>query len=85
MSIVIYYHGPDMHGSPDLYPQAEYLGMDEMTKALDRMQHLRTIGRTFVGMVVENPDSVGKPGVDSIVDGKCPDGGVYDWMKRRSC
>jgi hypothetical protein len=28
-------------------------------------------------------DIVGKFGVDSIVDGKCPDGVVYSWKKRR--
>jgi hypothetical protein len=27
---------------------------------------------------------VGKFGVDSIVDGQCPDGVEYSWMKRRS-
>jgi hypothetical protein len=81
MSIVIYYHKPDPAG--DRWPQAEYFGMDEMSKALDRMQHLRTISATHVCMSVDNPDSVGKPGVDSIVDGKCPDGVAYDWKKRR--
>jgi hypothetical protein len=82
MSIVIYYHKLDPAG--DRWPQAEYLGMDEMSKALDRMQHLRTIGATHVCMSVDNPFSVGKPGVDSIsADGMCPDGVPYDWKKRR--
>ena len=36
---------------------------------------------TFVTMVSENPDSVGKSGVDSIKNGVCPDGVLYDWNK----
>jgi len=36
---------------------------------------------TFVTMVAEDPNQVGKSGVDSIVDGKCPDGVAYDWNK----
>jgi hypothetical protein len=36
---------------------------------------------TFVTMVSENPNSVGKSGVDEVKDGKCPDGVAYDWNK----
>lgn len=54
-----------------------------LTEALEHSKYLRDAGRTFVTMVSENPNSVGKPGVDSIVDGKCPDGVEYDWVKRR--
>jgi len=32
-------------------------------------------------MVSENPNSVGKAGVDEIKDGVCPDGVAYDWNK----
>ena len=39
------------------------------------------MGMTFVTMVSENPDSVGRPGVDSVVDGKTPDGVAYTWNK----
>jgi hypothetical protein len=35
----------------------------------------------FVTMVSENPDSVGKSGVDEIKNGLCPDGVPYDWNK----
>ena len=41
----------------------------------------RRIGMTFVTMVSEHPDSVGRPGVDSVVDGKTPDGVAYTWNK----
>lgn len=55
----------------------------ELSEALLFSKWMRTCNATFVTMVSENPDSVGKPGVDSIVDGKTPDGHVYDWKKRR--
>lgn len=55
-----------------------------LSDALAHSKYLRDIGRTFVTMVSENPDAVGKPGVDSIVDGKLPDGNNYTWMKRRT-
>jgi hypothetical protein len=35
----------------------------------------------FVTMVSEDPNHVGKPGVDSVVDGKTPDGVAYTWNK----
>lgn len=55
----------------------------EMTAALSFMQGLRNDGASHVTFSSENPNSVGKPGVDSIVDGKTPDGHDYDWTKRR--
>lgn len=56
---------------------------DDMATALARVKFLRDDGRTFVTMVSENPNSVGKPGVDEIVDGVLPDGTEYTWRKRR--
>ena len=41
----------------------------------------RDAGFSFVTMVAEDPNHVGKPGVDAVVDGKTPDGQVYDWSK----
>ena len=41
----------------------------------------RDAGYHFVTMVSENTQHVGKPGVDTIVDGKTPDGQDYDWSK----
>lgn len=38
----------------------------------------------FVTITGGGYDIVGTFGVDSIVDGKCPDGVDYTWMKRRS-
>ena len=55
-----------------------------MSSALDFMAELRTRpGVQFVTFVSQHDDSVGKPGVDSIKDGKTPDGQIYDWKKRR--
>ena len=56
----------------------------EMIKALTQANHLRTIGCSYVAMVSENPNSVGKPGVDSVVDGVLPDGTAYEWKMRRT-
>ena len=38
---------------------------------------------SFVTMVSEDPNSVGKPGVDSVIDGVLPDGNIYEWKMRR--
>ena len=35
----------------------------------------------FVTITDGNTEIVGKFGVDSVVDGKCPDGVAYDWNK----
>lgn len=56
---------------------------DKMTDALDHCKTLRESGRIFVTMVSENPDSIGKSGVDSVEDGMLPNGDTYGWKKRR--
>ena len=56
---------------------------DSMTDALAECESLRKHGRRFVTMVSENTDQIGKPGVDSVQDGKTPDGVEYSWTKRR--
>lgn len=55
---------------------------DEMLSALQKAAELRK-SCTFVTMVSENPNCVGKMGVDAVVDGKLPDGSDYEWKKRR--
>lgn len=55
----------------------------DMIEALTETNRLRTVGRTYVTMVSENPNQVGQMGVDSIVDGKLPSGEEYTWSKRR--
>ena len=55
----------------------------EMVEALTRANHMRTVGMAYVAMVSENPNQVGKMGVDSVADGKLPSGESYTWKKRR--
>jgi topoisomerase IA-like protein len=62
-------------------PQGIYT--NTLNRALQISEEKRREGFTFVTMVGENPNSIGKPGVDSVVDGKLPDGLDYTWMKRR--
>lgn len=55
----------------------------ELTVALAHAESLRKQGFRFVTMCAENADQVGKMGVDSVEDGKTPDGIDYTWVKRR--
>jgi hypothetical protein len=52
-----------------------------LTKALEVVKEKRDAGHAFVTMVAEDPQQVGKPGVDAVVDGKTPDGHAYEWSK----
>lgn len=52
-----------------------------LVQALQITKDKRDAGHRFVTMVSENIQHVGKPGVDTIVDGKTPDGHDYDWSK----
>lgn len=53
----------------------------DLVQALQITKDKRDAGYSFVTMVSENTQHVGKPGVDTIVDGKTPDGQDYDWSK----
>jgi len=44
------------------------------------MKHAKLINQ-FVKITGEDFEVVGRFGVDSIIDGKCPDGVAYDWNK----
>ena len=46
----------------------------------EAMFHAKAIG-TFVTISGGEYEIVGCFGVDSVVDGKCPDGITYDWNK----
>jgi hypothetical protein len=56
----------------------------EMVEALTEANRLRNIGRSYVAMVSENPNQVGKMGVDSVEDGHLPSGEAYTWKMRRT-
>ena len=47
------------------------------------MNYAKTLNE-FVTIKGPNYEIVGKFGVDTIKDGKCPDGVDYTWMKRRN-
>ena len=53
----------------------------QIVEALQITKEKRDAGYTFVTMANENPQHVGKQGVDTVVDGKTPDGQAYDWSK----
>ena len=53
----------------------------ELTQALQITKDKRDAGYRFVTMASENTQHVGKQGVDTISDGKTPDGQDYDWSK----
>ena len=66
------------------YGEARSYNEESLTEALKLAEGLRRNQRnSFVVMTSENPDCVGKQGVDSIVNGKLPDGNDYEWKKRR--
>jgi hypothetical protein len=52
-----------------------------LTNALELVKEKRNAGYSFVTMVAEDPNQVGKPGVDAVVNGKTPDGQAYEWSK----
>jgi hypothetical protein len=52
-----------------------------LTAALAVVKAKRDAGFGFVTMVAEDPQHVGKPGVDAVENGKTPDGADYDWSK----
>jgi hypothetical protein len=66
-------------------PQCEFFLPEEMSLALSRMNDIRKdSSNEFVTFASQDVNRVGKDGVDSIVDGKTPDGHPYTWMKRRN-
>jgi hypothetical protein len=55
----------------------------DLSEALDYSRYARESGGTFVCIASENPNMVGKQGVDEIVEGVLPCGNEYTWKKRR--
>ena len=66
-------------------PSGQNLGQEyvEMVEALTEANRLRSVGMLYVAMVGENPNQVGKMGVDSVEDGHLPSGEAYTWKMRR--
>ena len=67
----------------DPFGEAGAVECATLNKALTWATELRENGNRFVTIASEDPNSVGKPGVDEIVDGRLPDGHAYEWKKRR--
>jgi hypothetical protein len=49
--------------------------------SLDDAMFLAKKMNEFVSIVGKDFEVCGKFGVDSVIDGKCPDGVAYDWNK----
>jgi hypothetical protein len=70
------------HGEDNLVPVARQFPLDKMGDALQLIGELRKYPENqFVTMTSQNSNSVGKAGVDSVEDGKTPDGQEYSWSK----
>jgi hypothetical protein len=54
--------------------------LDRFITLNEAMAFAKTVG-TFVTIKGPEFEVVGRFGVDSVVDGKCPDGVTYDWNK----
>ena len=78
----VYWTGKSSPGNNDGVAESETY--ESLDMALKQAAFLRERGYTFVTMCSENPNSVGKPGVDSVKDGVLPDGEPYTWMMRRT-
>lgn len=77
MGFMVYW--TDANGNPGARLFDELIISD----ALKFSETQRKAGMQFVTMTSELSNSVGKPGVDSVENGKTPDGQTYSWMKRR--
>ena len=62
----------------DSHGEAGSIDYNDLTMALRHVEQLRKDGNTYVTMVSENPNSVGKPGVDTVKDIANYDG----WISR---
>ena len=52
-----------------------------LSSMLSITETLRKEGNTFIASSCANVEHIGKSGVDSIVDGKTPQGDDYTWSK----
>lgn len=48
-----------------------------LNRALEVSEEMRKLNMSFVTIVCENPNQVGKPGVDAVENGKLPNGSPY--------
>jgi len=84
MSIVVFYLEATPTDAGDEGFLAQFIAFrdDEMGSALKQCEELRKRSDiSHVTLSTELKGMVGKPGVDSVVDGRTPDGHPYDWSK----
>jgi len=74
MSIVVFYLSAGL-------PQCVRFKDTQMTEALAQCQLFRNMGHDHVTMSSQLEGNVGQMGVDSVQDGKTPDGHEYTWSK----
>jgi hypothetical protein len=56
--------------------------VETLVEALQHTEGFRKLGMTYVTMVAEDPNQVGKPGVAGVKDSKLPNGDEYTYTKR---
>ena len=64
-------------------PKVETFLSSELGPALKFAEDQRKIGFPHVTISTELEDNIGKPGVNSVEDGKTPDGHDYEWSKKQ--
>jgi hypothetical protein len=82
MSIVVFYlELPDEDDSSGRLPNCIHFDSDQLSAALKRAEDLRKSGHRHVTISSELDNCVSKQGVDTVADGKTPNGETYDWSK----
>lgn len=76
MSVVIYWTDVNNTIQSANHSPTDFNGV------ISHINQLRNAGNTHVVMSCEHPNSVGSPGVDTVVDGKLPSGEPYTWSKQ---
>ena len=84
MSIVVFWIETYETDSLGLVTESYFkeFGETELSQALAFAEKQRKDGRKHVIISTELSASVGKPGVNAVVDGKTPDGHDYEWSKK---
>ena len=86
MSLVVFWlDEPEInypHGKPNMRMFGDDV-IDKLGEALRFTEVLRNAGCRHINISGENPNMVGKQGVDSVRNGATPDGVPYTWKKRR--
>lgn len=84
MSIVVYWitkADPEAFLPGFTEPKCKTFTGKELNEALRFTETQRKLGFRHVTLSSEMEDSVGKPGVTSVENGRTPDGEIYDWSK----